>query len=571
MKTILLSWGLLVPACAMAASVVGSKHDLSVAGGGSVKAAAETDVCIFCHTPHNGSADAPLWNRYSSGVFYTPYNSTTMKASVGQPTGASKLCLSCHDGTVALGMVRSRTRPIPMAGGAEKMPKGRTNLGTDLSDDHPVSFSYDAALFGKNKELRNPASLKGTVRPDKSGQLQCTSCHDAHNNQFGRFLVMNNEQSALCVTCHDKGYWVDSDHRTSTRTWNGQGQDPWPHTAATTVAANGCENCHSPHVAGTPARLMNFASEEQNCYPCHNGNVASKNIQAEFAKYSRHDVSATTGVHDPTEDIASSPRHVECADCHNPHAARVGSVGGMAGGLVGVAGVSASGSAVETASHEYEICFRCHENRAAGDAETITRQMNESNLRLQFAPGNASYHPVVAAGKNPNVPSLVSSYTPSSLIACTDCHNNDQGPVSGGKGPNGPHGSSYSPLLAQKLVMKDYGAESQASYALCYRCHSRKSILANESFPAHSLHVVDQKTACTTCHDSHGVSSAAHLINFNSSYVSATSSGPVSYQSTGRDQGSCTLTCHGTVHESKTYGTPGSTTGTSSSASSSKR
>lgn len=571
MKTMLLALSLLVPVCVTAASVVGSKHDLSVAGGGSVKAAAETDVCIFCHTPHNGSTEAPLWNRYSSGAFYTPYNSTTMKAAVGQPTGASKLCLSCHDGTVALGMVRSRTKPIAMAGGTLKMPKGRSNLGTDLSDDHPVSFTYDPALLSKDKELRNPGSLSGAVQLDHSGQLQCTSCHDSHNNQFGKFLVVNNEQSALCVACHNKTDWASSDHRTSSRKWNGQGQDPWPHTEGTTVAANGCENCHTPHVAGSPTRLMNFAEEEQNCYPCHNGNAASKNIQAEFVKYSRHDVAATTGVHDPTENIASPPRHVECVDCHNPHAARSGDSAGMAGGLIGVPGVSAAGSSVQMASHEYEICFRCHESSSAGDATDVQRQSSEPNLRLQFAPANGSYHPVVAAGKNPNVPSLVSPYTASSLIACTDCHNNDQGPVSGGKGPNGPHGSSYAPLLAQKLVMTDYGAESQASYALCYRCHSRKSILSNESFPAHSLHVVDQKTACTTCHDSHGVTSASRLINFNVQYVSAGSSGTVSYQSTGKSQGSCTLTCHGTVHDNTTYAPAGPGTVTPAKTSSSKR
>lgn len=540
---------------ARAASVVGSKHDLSVSGGGAVRASAEQDVCIFCHTPHNSSKEAPLWNRYSSGTSYTPYYSTTMKATVGQPTGASKLCLSCHDGTVALGMVRSRPRTIPMAGGDDKMPRGRSNLGTDLSDDHPVSFSYDTALLSKNKELRNPASLRAAARPDKSSQLQCTSCHDPHDSQYGKFLVMNNAQSALCVTCHDKNYWTSSDHRTSTRQWNGQGPDPWPHTEGATVAANGCENCHTPHVAGTSARLMNFAGEEQNCYPCHNGNVAAKNIRAEFAKPSRHDVAATTGVHDPTENISSSARHVECADCHNPHAARSGAASGVAGGLLGVAGISASGSQVATASHEYEICFRCHENRSSGQPQSIARQLNQSNLRLQFSPGNASFHPVVAAGRNPDVPSLVSSYTPSSLISCTDCHNNDQGPAAGGQGPNGPHGSAYAPLLDQRLVMTDYQAESQAAYALCYKCHGRKSILSNASFPEHRRHIVDAKASCTTCHDAHGVNTSPRLINFNSGYVSAGSSGPAAFQSTGRFQGSCTLTCHGKTHDNKSYGT----------------
>ena len=552
----LLAAGGAAPRFAAATSVVGSKHDLSVSGGALVKAATESDVCIFCHTPHHASKDAPLWNRYSSGAFYTPYNSTTAKATVGQPTGASKLCLSCHAGTVALGMVRSRDKPITLAGGADRMPPGRANLGTDLSDDHPVSFTYDQSLLGRDKELKNPAALPFAVKLDKSGQLQCTSCHDPHNNQYGDFLVENNSQSALCIACHDKDGWATSDHRISGKRWNGQEPNPWPHTKEVTVAANGCENCHTPHVAGTPPRLLNLAGEEQNCYPCHNGHVALKNVQAEFAKSSRHDVAATIGVHDPAEDAAEAPRHVECVDCHNPHAARAKgpSATGLAGGLAGVPGVSAAGTVVAAASYEYEICFRCHDNPGAGPMSAVARQSRQPNVRLQFARSNASFHPVVAAGRNLDVPSLLSPYTAASTIQCTACHNNDQGPNAGGQGPDGPHGSAYAPLLERNLAMTDFNAESPAAYALCYKCHSRASILGDESFPRHRLHVQDARTACTTCHDPHGVNGNAQLINFNLNYVASSGKGGPQYLRAGRFQGSCSLKCHGVDHDNQVYG-----------------
>src|ERR1041385_334859 len=89
-------------------TVLNSKHNLSVTGPGTVKATTETEVCIFCHTPHRATGEQPLWNHAGSAATYTPYSSSTLKAAVGQPTGASKLCLSCHDGTVALGLVNSR-------------------------------------------------------------------------------------------------------------------------------------------------------------------------------------------------------------------------------------------------------------------------------------------------------------------------------------------------------------------------------------------------------------------------------------------------------------------------------
>jgi hypothetical protein len=46
---------------AFGASVVGSKHDLSSATGGSpYKTTGTNQVCVFCHTPHVASAAAPL-------------------------------------------------------------------------------------------------------------------------------------------------------------------------------------------------------------------------------------------------------------------------------------------------------------------------------------------------------------------------------------------------------------------------------------------------------------------------------------------------------------------------------
>src|SRR5689334_4053101 len=197
-------WVLAVPfsSSPAAESILASKHDLSAAGPGTIRATSESDVCIFCHTPHRGTGELPLWNHAASSATYTPYSSSTTRATIGQPTGASKLCLSCHDGTVALGMVATRATPIAMQSGTTTMPPGRANLGTDLSDDHPVSFRYDSALVSAHGELTDPSALTDKVRLDHNQEMQCTSCHDPHSNEFGKFLVKNNTSSALCVTCH---------------------------------------------------------------------------------------------------------------------------------------------------------------------------------------------------------------------------------------------------------------------------------------------------------------------------------------------------------------------------------
>ena len=185
-----------------AQTIVGSAHDFSGQSWNTT-----TEICVVCHTPHNAVtsvASAPLWNHAVTNATFTPYSSGTLNAVVGQPDGSSKLCLSCHDGTVALenfGGVTNGTQFIT----------GAALVGTNLSNDHPVSFTYDATLAANDGGLFNPTTtqsgLGGTITNTMltAGKMQCSSCHDVHNGAgIAGLLLKTNASSALCLTCHDK-------------------------------------------------------------------------------------------------------------------------------------------------------------------------------------------------------------------------------------------------------------------------------------------------------------------------------------------------------------------------------
>ncbi len=188
--------------------ITGSPHDFTGVGWNT-----SGQICVVCHTPHGANTattGAPLWNRNITAATFTLYASGTLNATLGQPDGVSKLCLSCHDGTIGLesfgstsGILDSWTKTATTTNLIDAGHK----VGTDLSNDHPISFTYDAALVTADGGLNNPATLTGVKL--YTSKVECASCHEVHNKGAtgtgaAPLLRVNNDLSALCLTCHNK-------------------------------------------------------------------------------------------------------------------------------------------------------------------------------------------------------------------------------------------------------------------------------------------------------------------------------------------------------------------------------
>jgi predicted CXXCH cytochrome family protein len=524
-------------ACGQGYSVVETPHNLSASGPGDVRAAREEQVCIFCHTPHNASPIRPLWNRDLPLNAYSVYTSSALDARPGQPTGDSKMCLSCHDGTIALGSVVSQDQLIQMVGGITTLPAGRSNLGTDLSDDHPISFRYDASLAVRDRRLVHPQTLPSTLPLDAQGEMQCTTCHDAHDNVHGDFLRMANLASTMCVSCH--------------------------RISSTNVQAHQeCTTCHQTHTAPSGPFLLRENTVTETCISCHDGSdPRALDIASQLMQRSVHDTKAPVPLGEPT---AHDPQHVSCVDCHEPHSMRSGLSrrAPNAPPVFGqVSGVNSSSSPVKSAGLEFEVCYKCHADVNVFDTPWVPRQITQVNTRREFDLSSISFHPVEGPGRNNQVPSLKPGWTTSSVMYCGDCHGSSTSRKAGGSGPNGPHGSNEPPLLVARYSTADFTAESTSAYALCYECHYRDGptgILSDVSFP-HSVHVSDSRTPCSACHDAHGISSLqgrpmnnTHLMNFDTTIVFP-NNGRLRFRDLGNFRGSCTVECHGVRHLDTEY------------------
>lgn len=543
-------------------SVVISKHNLSAAGPGTVRATIESEVCVFCHTPHGSDPQVPLWNRNNPTAYYRIYSSSTTQARIDQPGGASKMCLSCHDGSIALGMVLSRLPNDPIHMNQPFMPTGPSNLTNDLSDDHPIGFRYDRQLANRDHQLRSPDLVSKRVKLGAKGELECVACHDAHNNEQGDFLRITAREGALCRTCHQMDGWNRSSHARS----------PAPVPSAITRGAPleypsmndaACASCHQTHGAAHPERLLRDRSFEL-CITCHGG-TGGRDILRVMNERSGHRTNRFRDRHDPAEQPLVIRTHVDCVDCHNPHAVRESLFAltpptgiippEVPPAMEFVKGVRLSGSPTEQARLYYEVCFRCHSDNPAPVPRIPRQRDNGGNIRRQVQASAASFHPIAFPARGgAEVPSLLPQARGIVTLTCQSCHNNPDARQLGGTGPNGPHGSRFEYLLMDRYETADFTVESAQAYALCYTCHDRASILADQSFKFHRRHVVDARTPCSACHAAHGVQGSRnrhdHLINFDLTIVG----GQRFYSDTGTFSGTCTLTCHGVNHVNFTYG-----------------
>jgi predicted CXXCH cytochrome family protein len=521
-----------------------SVHNLSASGPGDIKSGEKDNYCLYCHTPHDADPVKPLWNHTLSGEVYTIYDSSTTDATnITQPDGTSKLCLSCHDGTVAIGNVinvRSVGNELIEDGASNKLDTSDTfadnavaNLGNNISNDHPISFVYDVTLAEKDIELKDPSlapsGFGDTIEVDmleENSKLQCASCHDPHDNSNGDFLIKANDNgtygSLLCITCHDKrdsigNDWEKSIHRNSTETnyTNPEGE-------IKSVALWGCSACHDAHNSSNASRLK-MKIEEDDCYECHNSDPNGvPPIAHEFSKSWTHPTPDSRGIHDPAEsykagDQDQTTRHAECADCHNAHTAQTETshkaAPALPASLIGVDGLGVSFSGVwgnlnfnykKNIDEEYELCLKCHSSYNYADnpptspsrvALEGTSAAPQTPIAKQFNPNNVSLHAVIephpdaGSGRSGAFVGIDRDGLPwgwDSQLLCTDCHGNED--------PNDPvqglHGSNFYFILkspwTRESFQGEYGhydrtGDIGTSDHLCFDCHDWDVYTANET------------------------------------------------------------------------------------------
>lgn len=236
------------------ANVRNTLHNMSTSAPTAMYRSDESEVCIFCHTPHGGRLEGPLWNRSLATGPWTHYNSATLStylkglSATRAVNDESLLCMSCHDGSISvmhlLNPSNINGQPYNPSFGTDDIPvqpqfdgspgakiggsRGNAGAFGDLRDDHPISFSYQlvraSVEYGAGGVKENQLRDIGTTSDAATAlgwqgegvrffgtdyRVECSSCHDPHVDyvtdvDYTPFLIRPNDSSNLCLACHNK-------------------------------------------------------------------------------------------------------------------------------------------------------------------------------------------------------------------------------------------------------------------------------------------------------------------------------------------------------------------------------
>lgn len=173
--------------------------------------------CVYCHAPHATAGTRPLWNRRLPTGPYRMYEDPLDMIADPQPTGTTRLCLSCHDGTIGLDDIL--VRPVGWSGSGPHRetieectschnggnPAGGLNWENvwfrpqDMRDQHPISIQYDAS---RDAGFHPASAVTAAGLVLENGRVQCNTCHEPHSARYRPFLRVPNSNRSLCLICH---------------------------------------------------------------------------------------------------------------------------------------------------------------------------------------------------------------------------------------------------------------------------------------------------------------------------------------------------------------------------------
>ncbi len=453
------------------------------------------EICYSCHDGYVQDSRHITWTDKRHPVFVKPSKNITVPIELPLSVKGEIYCGTCHS---------AHGKGAAPHGD----PSGRTALYREVNTDsdlcerchrNEASFKFSNGHPLHSTALKLPDELfeSGGEVATKRNEVICQSCHKIHGAKGNKILVVENKNSELCITCHEKQkHLIDTKHDLRV-TLPGE-----KNIKDQALDESGpCGACHTPHNAAGK-RLWARPLEEGNpasqlCLSCHGEDSEYKTKR--IGEHS-HPISVKPSSEIELSDefplfaedgTKNSKGYVQCFTCHDIH--RWDPSSPVNRGGKGVEGDS-SNSFLRISNDSSELCINCHSDK---------KQLATSDHNL-----------AVTAPEEKNA----QNFTPLVSGPCGVCHV--------------PHNA-----VAKKLWAKELSGRDDFVSQLCTACHNKNGA-AREKLLGKYFHAVDVnldkfnisttlplydsdgnktekgKIVCLTCHDPHTWDPNNPVINY---------------------------------------------------------
>lgn len=280
------------------------------------------EICYSCHDGYVCDSRYTVWKFNRHKMFIRPPKDITTPTSLTLSNKGEIYCGTCHSPHGAGSAPKDSSGGLTSFFRVPNVDSGLCEMCHGVEADYKLSNSHPVHTTVMN--LPDKLFELGSIKAGNKNNVTCQTCHNVHGAKGDNITIINNNQSELCILCHEERVICGTRHDLR-KTWpdaKNNKQQP--------ISESGpCGTCHTPHrSAGYKLWARNLEPgnpASQSCLSCHDTEIGQKiKGLGEYSHPNNVEQISRLVVSDklPLFSLNGEKSHggkIQCFTCHNVH------------------------------------------------------------------------------------------------------------------------------------------------------------------------------------------------------------------------------------------------------------